>query len=309
LSGLSRREFLGGAAGVTAAIVAPPLSARPAAGAPRSRAAITPLAGATVSPGAYHVSDNVQAAKIFDGYVGLPLGTTLQKIYLGHGSFPEPPPSKLTSLAKAGCQFLISVEPDLKMTSSEQNRLKSWLALLTSMAISYRVVLYSEANNLAFATQAEWLAYWDFYAPVIKDAGVACCYDPGCNSKSLLRAESYFPVDPAPDELWMDFYGTSFRAGTRIDNLIAQARSAGISAGLAEWGWHAGNGTYPPMTLPWWNAYCAYLVNLAGQGSLSLGGVYFDASGNSSTTIDIISSSSDPRIPGIQSVSGAVQGS
>jgi hypothetical protein len=195
------------------------------------------------------------------------------------------------------------------MTSSEQTRLKNWLVMLNNMGLSYRVVLYSEANNLAFATSAQWFAYWQYYAPVIKATGAACCYDAGCNSKSLLRAEAYFPSNPAPDELWMDFYGTSFRAGTRIDQLIAQAKSAGISAGLAEWGWHAGVAIYPPMTLPWWNAYCAYLGNLAGQGSLSLGGIYFDDPGDSPIPINVINSSSDPRIPGIQSVSKAVQGS
>ncbi len=83
MRGLSRREFLGGAAGVAAAVALPPF--HPA------RAAITPLAGATVNLASYHVSNYVHAADIFDGYVGLPMATAIQKIYLGHDSFPSTP--------------------------------------------------------------------------------------------------------------------------------------------------------------------------------------------------------------------------
>jgi hypothetical protein len=61
----------------------------------------------------------------------------------------------------------------------------------------------------------------------------------------------------------MDFYATSFRGGSRLDTLIGLADAAGIPADAAEWDWSAGDLIFTPMTLPWWNACCDYLVTLA----------------------------------------------
>lgn len=226
MRGLSRREFLGGAAGIAAAATLPPSHS--------ARSAVTPLAGATVNLGSYGVSSYLDAAHIFDGYVGLPMATRIEKIYMEQGSFPTAPPVKMTQLAAAGCQFLVSVQPSKQMTPTERSRLAAWLAMLNNAGISYRVVLFAECNNIAFPTAAEWLAYWSYYAPTIQDAGVLCGYDPGANSKAISRALAYFPANPAPDELWMDYYATSFRAGVRLDGLIAMARAVGISTATPE---------------------------------------------------------------------------
>jgi hypothetical protein len=302
LPGLSRREFLGGAAGLAAAVTLLPSGSSAAAVTP----AAAPLAGATVDLQSYGVTNYVKAANILDGYVGIPLATTIQKIFLGSSVFPASPGAKLTQLSKAGCQFLISVEPSTQLTSAEQTRLANYLTMLSNAGISYRVVLYSEANDTAFTSQQEWQAYWSYYAPVIQAAGVSCGYNPGCNSQSIARAEAFFPSDPAPDELWLDFYATAARSGVRIDRMIALAVAAGISAGLAEWGWHAGISLLNPMTMPWWTWYCNYLAHLAAGGDLQLGAVYFDDSLSSDNT-NVIGSASDPRIPGILEVSKAVQ--
>jgi hypothetical protein len=166
------------------------------------------------------------------------------------------------------------------------------------------VVLYAEANDKAFKTAPEWFAYWSYYAPVVKDAGVVLAYNCGCGFKALPRAEAYFPSNPAPDELWMDFYATSFRGGSRLDTLIGLADNAGIPAGIAEWDWSAGNLIFTPMTLPWWNAYCEYIVSLASAGKLPLGAIFFNAVAKGGFA-DVISSASDPRIPGIHRVAQA----
>lgn len=298
MRGLSRREFLGGTAGLTAAAVLGP-SQRPAS------AATTPLAGATVDQASYGAGNIVKDADIFDGYVGMPMARTLQKIYLSPRVFPTAPSSKMTQLAAVGCQFLVSIKPTKTMAPFEQHRLQQWLAMMKNAGLSFRVILFSEANDRAFLNQAEWLTYWQFYAPTIQAAGIPCCYDPGCNPSAITRAQEYFPSSPAPDELWMDYYATSFRGGARIDELISQARAAGISAGLAEWGWHAGPSLLNPMSMPWWNYYCNYLVHLAGQGNLALGTVYFDAAVG--LRENVIATADDPRIPGIQNVAKAVQ--
>ena len=307
MQGLSRREFLGGAAGV-AAIAALPASvtvpSRHAGPRARRSAATTPVFGATVDLASYSSKNYLDAANTFDGFAGLPMATTIQKVYMGHGELPPHPPLKMTQLAKAGCEFLVSIEPSKNMVASEQALLAKWLTMMNNSGIRYRVVLYSEANDKAFKTAPEWFAYWSYYAPVVKDAGVTLAYNCGCGFKALPRAEAYFPSNPTPDELWMDFYATSFRGGSRIDTLIGQANAAGIPAGIAEWNWSAGDLIFTPMTLPWWNAYCEYIGSLGSAGKLQLGTIFWNAIGKGGRA-DVIDSASDPRIPGIHRVAQA----
>src|SRR5262249_13998865 len=194
-----------------------------------------PVAGATLNPPTYGKKSSRVAATIYAGSVGLPRAKAFEKVYLGHGAFPPQPPAKITQLGPAGCQFLVSIEPSRAMTTAEQKLLAKWLGMLTKSGIPYRIVLYSECNDKAFKTADEWFAYWSYYAPVVQAAGVPCGYDPGCGFMAIGRAMEYFPSNPAPDELWMDYYATAFRGGSRIDKLIAMARSAGISCGMAEW--------------------------------------------------------------------------
>jgi hypothetical protein len=295
---LSRREFLGGAAGLAAA-VALPLSGS-------SRAAATPLLGATVDLHSYGVQNYVQAANILDGYVGMPLAITLQKYLLGYSSFPTSLGPMLTQLSAVGCQFLISVEPSTQLTSPEQTRLANYLAMLTNAGVSYRVILFSEANDTEFTSQSTWQAYWSYYAPIIKATGASCAYCPGCNSQSIARAEAFFPSNPSPDEVWLDYYATAIREGVHIDRMIALAGAAGISVGLAEWGWHAGKTLLNPMTMPWWNLYINYLTQRAATGDLQLGAVYFDDSPGPHP-VNAIGAANDPRIPGIKMFYNAIQ--
>jgi len=307
VQGLSRREFLGGAAGV-AAVAALPASAtipsRHARLPARRAAATTPVFGSTVDLASYSSKNYLDAANTFDGFAGLPMATTIQKVYMGHGELPPHPPLKMTQLAKAGCEFLVSIEPSKNMVASEQALLAKWLTMMNNSGIRYRVVLYSESNDKAFKTAPEWFAYWSYYAPVVKDAGVTLAYNCGCGFKALPRAEAYFPSNPTPDELWMDFYATSFRGGSRIDTLIGQANAAGIPAGIAEWNWSAGDLIFTPMTLPWWNAYCEYIGSLGSAGKLQLGTIFWNAIGKGGRA-DVIDSASDPRIPGIHRVAQA----
>ena len=37
-----------------------------------------------------------------------------------------------------------------------------------------RVVLWAEGNDVAFTSTAEWLPYWEYYAPIVQAAGVPC---------------------------------------------------------------------------------------------------------------------------------------
>jgi hypothetical protein len=295
----SRREFIGGTAALAVGL-ALPLTQRPSVTVP-------PLAGTTVNRGAYGVGTYLEAAKIYDGYVGLPLATTFEKVYMNHGQFGPGLPSKIAELAPSGCQFLISVKPSTSRTTSQQKAMAAWLALLKAKGIRFRMVLYSEPNDKAFLTAQEWLPYWRYYAPVIKDAGSTLVYEPGCGG-ALARGEALFPSKPSPDEMWMDYYCTAYRGGSRLDTILGIAHAAEVPAGIGEWGWQAGSAKSPgkPPTMTVWDQYGAYLLGLIGARKITLGASYFNAKfGN--LTSNVITGPKDPRIPMIQKLVKAVQ--
>ena len=305
---ISRRGLLGGAAGIAVAAALPSGLVRAATTPAASAAAATPLAGATINKIAYGVRTWVKAANVFDGYLGLPLAKTIQKVYVPYAQFAATPPQQMTQLAATGCQFLVSVAPSMTMTTAEQQALQNYLAMLTNAGLKYRVVLFSEANNNAFPTAAQWQTYWSYYAPVIRSAGVSCGYDAGCSLIAINRAEQYYPSNPAPDELWMDYYATAFRGGSRLDTLIAMAAASGTPAGIAEWGWSSGIVIFNPMEMPWWNEYCSYLTSLVQGGHLGLGAIFFGSKSHGKN-VDVLGKPNDPRIPGVQEVANAVRAS
>jgi hypothetical protein len=308
MRGLSRREFFGGTAGLAAA-VALPSGAAPAAAAIRppgsTRAAVAPVTGASVGLQNYGASGYLKTAQIFDGYVGLPLATTMEKVFMGYQQFPSKPPPKMSELGKVGCQFLVSVKPSRQKSPSQQSALAAFLAMLSRAGLSYRALLYAECNDHDF-NAGEWLEYWSYYAPVVQDAGVPCCYDPGCNINSYGKAQTYFPHNPPPDQLWMDYYATSFRGGILLDPIIAMARKAGVPAGIAEWGWSAGQIGFNPMEMPWWTAFCNCLVGLANTNRIPLGAVFYQAAALPGEP-GLIAGPNDLRIPGIHEVVNAIQ--
>jgi hypothetical protein len=303
MQGQSRREFIGGTAALAAGL-ALPLTQRPGV-------TVSPIAGTTVNLGAYGVGTFLEAAQIYDGYVGLPLATTFEKVYMNHGQFGPGLPSKMAELAPSGCEFLISVKPSNSRTTSQQKAMAAWLALLKAKGIRFRMVLYSEPNDKAFLTAQEWLPYWRYYAPVIKDAGATLCYEPGCGGTTVVnRAIALFPSNPTPDELWFDYYCTAYRNGSRVDKLLALAAAAQVPAGIGEWGWmagssHATGGHQPTMKI--WDEYGAYLIGLIGAKKIQLGAAYFNARFGTLTE-NVITGPKDPRIPMIRNLVKAVQG-
>jgi hypothetical protein len=84
------------------------------------------------------------------------------------------------------------------------------------------------------------------------------------------------------------------------------AEAAVVPAGFAEWGWYAGVFGPFPMTMPLWNDFCNYVLYLTQLHKFGLGAIYFG--GVHGTEIDVIYTSSDPRIPMIQAVSKAIVG-
>ena len=295
--GLSRRGFLMGSSAVAAGALMTP-SARFGA-APRSAPRLTSpqVLGATVNPSVYKLSSWAKGAKVFDSYVGMPLATTIQKIYMKESEyFTDPLPAHITSLANIGCEFIFCVWPS--RTTDESTNLAAFLKLLNDNGIVYRVALVNEWNCAQKFTPAQYLSYWSHYAPVVQAAGVPVCSLVCASSTkgAFAKIEPGFPTNPLPDQYWIDYYAEAYRFNVRIDakgGLIHQARNLGVPIGIAEFGY----AVHFPKTMTWamWEAYCPYLAGLAPK--LPLGCIYFGCHDENT-----VPTASDPKIPGIQQV-------
>jgi hypothetical protein len=261
------------------------------------------LVGATVSPRAYGMRYSptwwVDAAHRFDSYVGLRLATRLQKIYLMEGEYyTDPLPGHITSLARAGCQFIICVYPS--RSRDDRARLARFLRLLTRRGIVYQAALVNEWNGPGnFASADAYLRYWRHYAPVIKAARVPLCnlVLASSNKADYAKMQRGFPVNPLPDRYWIDYYATGFQWKVRLDTPggpLDHAHSHGVPAGIAEFGIGA-NGVAPISV---WDEFCHYLVGLTPR--LPLGRVYWGSVNHGRQ--DVVTGPNDRKVPGIRRV-------
>ena len=315
--GLSRRTFLvGSSAAVAGALLSPGRASgmmrRPGlASGGRSRTGQArlaagsipaPVTGATVNPGAYHMRNWAKGAHRFDSYVGYPLATTIQKIYMTEGQYyTDPLPARITELAAVGCKFIICVYPS--KTTDESSKLSNFLQLLNSHGIVYHAALVNEWNcKNKFATPQAYLSYWNHYAPVVKAAGVpvANLVCASSNKRETAKIEPGFPTNPLPDAYWIDYYATAYIYNIRLHSsggLLQQAERYGVPAGIGEFGWTAWPSGQGP-TKAQWDAYCSYLAHTAPR--LPLGCLYWGVSGP-----DIVTSANDFKVPGIKRVMSA----
>ncbi len=267
------------------------------------------VAGATVSPRAYGMAYDatswLRAAKRFDSYVGMPLASTIQKIYLTEGEYyTDPLPAHLTNLARAGCQFIICVYPS--RTTDDSAKLAGFLRLLNRNGIVYQAALVNEWNCAGnFASTQDYLNYWRHYAPVVKAAGVPLCnlVSASSNKAEYAKIQRGFPVNPLPDRYWIDYYATAFQWKVRLDTpggLLDQAHSLGVPAGIAEFG--IGAHGRAPMSV--WDEFCHYLAGLAPR--LPLGCVYWGSVNpkDRAGPVDVVTGPNDPKVPGIRQVMG-----
>jgi hypothetical protein len=301
---LSRRKFLlGSCAAAAGALLIPRVQSGTAARARLAATSPSPITGATVNPNVYRMSNWVKGAQTFDSYVGYPLASTIQKIYMLEGQYyKDPLPPHIAQLAAAGCQFIVCVYPSA--TADESSQLSDFLQVLNSKGIVYQAALVNEWNCAKkFATPRAYLDYWSQYAPVVQDAGVPVCNLVCASStkSAYAKIEPGFPTDPLPDAYWIDYYATAYRFKVRLDasgGLLDQAESYGVPVGVAEFGWSAGNGS---LTMQEWDAYCPYLAGLASR--LPLGCLYWGDPGADGQ--DAVTSADDPKIPGIRQVVSA----
>jgi hypothetical protein len=304
----SRRQILGGMAGIGGVLLLP--ESRP-------RSALTgplPFKGATVNPVGYGLpsGDWPRAAQRYNGYVGMPLAagaaTSAQKVYYQRGNIPATVSEHIMSLTRAECHLILCIFPD--PATDQRAQLAAYLHALTAAGVSYEVCLANEWNGAAGHnfTPAEYQTYWAFYAPTVQAAGVPC----GVMVVVTLIVTNYdkiipgLELSPLPDALWMDYYATAYRAKVRLDPIIAAAQSLGIARlGIGETNIATTN--YAPSKVPTiaqWDASCAYIAARATE--LTAGCLAWDGySGSVNPGVDVIASSSDPRIPALRQLMAA----
>ena len=301
---LSRRKFLlGSSAAVVGGLLTPGgasgLVSRPRQTArglsARAGFGPTPITGATVNPTVYHMTNWVQAAKTFDGYVGYPLARTIQKFYMLEGRYPTKVPLRISEMANVGCKFIVCVYPSRK--TDQRSQLRHFLMLLKSKGIVYQAALVNEWNCKDKFTPEAYLDYWRHYAPVVKTAGVplALMVLASSNRTAFAKLKHAFPTDPLPDACWVDYYATGYLYNVRLATSggpLDQAEKHGVPVGIGEFGWSATGGR-PAMKV--WDEYCSYLHHLAPR--LRLGCVYFGSGG-----VNEIKSAHDPKVPGLRKV-------
>jgi hypothetical protein len=295
---LSRRRFVQGSSAAAAGALLMPSDWLGAAPRSAARAAGIKVRGATVNPRVYGTLRWVKAARIFNSYVGMPLATNAQKIYMLEGQyFTDPLPTHITGLAGVGCEFIICFYPS--RTTDERTKLAKFLRLLKNKGIVFQATLVNEWNaHTKFPTPQDYLDYWKRYAPVIKAAGVPLCsmVVATSNKDNYAKIQPGFPTNPLPDRYWIDYYGEAYRYKVRLDSpggLLHQAEHHNVPVGIAEFGYAVTGAKF--MTMAIFNEYCSYLVGLVPR--LQLGCLWWGSKGH-----DIVTGPDDPKVPGIKKV-------
>lgn len=236
--------------------------------------------GATIAPATYGMANNqaVQAAQQLDGFIGQPLAMSAQRLYWKEATWTTP--GQASYLAAAGVAIQACVKPSRTLSATEQTNLSNCVTSVLALGTPVEFTLWTEFNNnSAFNSPAAFQAYWNFYAPVILNAGGTVNFNPGCNGPNYAFAvEAFQGISPMPTRYYIDYYGNSWSANIFPDvapsgvssSMVAQADSAGLPFGFAEFGSAAGSS--PPLTQPQLVSFAGYLSTLM-YGRLKAGKV------------------------------------
>jgi hypothetical protein len=326
---LSRRAFLGaaGVVGTAAALggvlgpgQAGAATASPLAGPRGGRAASQPAygpVGATVQSGVYLKAHNrYHAANIFDGYVGRPAATTVQKWYFNEGRWPSSVPADMAQLSAAGCKFIMCFKPIRSpLTPSEGTNLQNTCNMFINhqpAPIDFDVVLWQEpnsANKDYFSSGSDYIAYVQYYRPYVP-SGVSIIYD-SAGSASASDQQGYFPGSALVDKVYCDFYGCAYKAKLSdgiqnpLHTLEQVADGNGLPFGLSEWGYGSARTALTPTSTPSASQYVSY-INTVFTSRLTAGKVngavlYYDGD-SSSAPWNVISGPKDWKTPLFQEI-------
>lgn len=281
-SGVTRRSLIAGA-GALAAATAFARPAKALASSPMRRSSAF-LAGAHCHPAASGESGLLDAVHAFDGYLGIPLGVTKAKIYQQEDPVSATIPKTVLTLSSVGCQFLLcafplragfasSPDPDGfygdTRTKASRTALGRCLDAWQQAGIRFDCTLRQECNlrdangHLWFPSPQAYADYCRFYAREVTSRGIRLAYDPGIGDHYIGSAVRYFPAGVGVGCVYADYYGSAFKAGNRLDDIIGLADGGNpdknmLPWGLGEWG---NSATGAPITRAEWHQYAQYLYN------------------------------------------------
>jgi hypothetical protein len=134
-------------------------------------------------------------------------------------------------------------------------------------AASFKLTIYGEPEDSGTGfTAAQYIAYYNYFAPTIQAAGIKCCYDPGSGKGESAQA-AYWPgtvnggSDAHIDEVYVDYYGTSWPA-TTLATIEGLADSINVPFGIAEFNATAKgtfSGVFYDGTV---NSYIGYIISV-----------------------------------------------
>lgn len=287
----NRRQFLHGAGGLAAGAVVgggflSRAASRPAASTSehvtgRLETALPGLIGCTAIPEGYGLSDYLQAAQQVDGILGgRPLALTIQKWYLKEGEYylsESDIPNGLLELCDRGCEIFLSIKPPPKYTAADYRSVTTTLNVVGAKAKRLYCTLWQEPNNPGNFPSAQ--AYKDLVASFIgavREAGVPHAYDPTVYSAGTYI--DFYPGDANVDLVVCDYYGTSYKHGSRLDvppagyaqsimDLADDHRPSPVPFGIGEWGDSStGHVITPAMWDDYWKHVQSVFVTRRQQG-------------------------------------------
>jgi hypothetical protein len=267
------------------------------------------LVGATVAGQAWDPNiSHAQAITNFNTYVNGNPAAVASKSFLLEGQWPNVVPPTDQALINVGATIYLSVKPLRAMTTAEQANLAATLAMYILAGAKLRVILWHEPQN-TFTDPSQWLAYWAYYQPVIKAAGLACVYD-AASWQGEQAVATFWPT-PTPDEGLQDLYWNRWQNGVTLGTLIALCTQYGIPVGVGEW--NIDNMSVKTPTAQQWSGFYNYVIGaLTDQmiAGLPLGAVmFYMATDAAAQPNNLLLSSSDWKAAGFNAMQAALSAS
>lgn len=165
-------------------------------------------------------------------------GTDLQcwKIYYQEGEFGTGNDAQVQTMVDGDIQALISVKPSIKPSSSDRAALSTLLAGFQRRGLNAQVCLWQEIGPKVM-TAAQYHTYVRYYGPAIRQFYPLVFDAPGHVDPRVWK--EYDPGHSQVDGYAVDYYGSAYAAGGRLEEMAALAGS--LPLGI----WELGN-TVPP---------------------------------------------------------------
>jgi hypothetical protein len=275
------------------------------------------LVGATVSNSWWPTgTTETEAITGFDTYVGLPLGTKVERVYYELGQYPQNLEGEpLHDIKASGAKLQVCLKPlitgltDPSTAASEKTNITNTINLLQGAAVKFDVVLFTEPNIAGhFKNATQYKHYIELYGPTVRVGGtggaVKLIYNPAAYGDN---SAAYYPGDALTDVVSIDYYGTDHKNGIALNPTAELANNhlpSPIPFGISEWNAVANPGD--TLTETEWNNYTNYLISYM-SGRLTSGLNNWDIAmycgvNIKNSPLNQVNSSSDFKVPQIQAI-------